>query len=289
MLITSNIISKEEITAKIKELAGKLGRPPRFLELNRELPVGQRRLRKLFGTYTQALCEGGCNPQKAGGSELKMHELFEDWAAVTRKAGRIPTINEYENLSRYSQRPLKSRFKAWDRIPAGMLEYGDAGQLWTRWEDVRQIVSLDVDMKAAGKTSMLPTVQTSFPAPEVDVKELYGEPLTLWPMAAAPVNELGVVFLFGVLARELGFVVLRIRPGFPDCIALRRLENGRWQWVRIEFEFESRNFLAHDHDPAGCDLIVCWEHNWANSPVEAIELKSKMEDIARIAPVTGGR
>jgi hypothetical protein len=43
--------------------------------------------------------------------------------------------------------------------------------------------------------------------------------------------------------------------------------------VKIEFELESRNFLRHMHDPAKCDIIVCWEHNWPECPLEVIELK----------------
>jgi hypothetical protein len=30
----------------------------------------------------------------------------------------------------------------------------------------------------------------------------------------------------------------------------------------------------HGHDPAGCDLIVCWQHDWPDSPLEVIELCS---------------
>jgi hypothetical protein len=60
---------------------------------------------------------------------------------------------------------------------------------------------------------------------------------------------------------------------FPDCEAIREVAPGRWQRVRVEFEYESRNFLRHLHDPNQCDLIVCWEHNWAECPLEVVELK----------------
>jgi hypothetical protein len=49
-----------------------------------------------------------------------------------------------------------------------------------------------------------------------------------------------------------------------------------WQEVWIEFEFESRNFLAHMHRLDGCDLIVCWEHNWPDCPLEVVELKQAL-------------
>jgi hypothetical protein len=32
--------------------------------------------------------------------------------------------------------------------------------------------------------------------------------------------------------------------------------------------------MAHGHDPKGCDIIVCWRHNWKKCPknLEVIEL-----------------
>ncbi len=78
--------------------------------------------------------------------------------------------------------------------------------------------------------------------------------------------------LFGSLAAELGYFILHIQNGFPDCIALRRVHGGGCQLVKIELEYESRNFLKHGHDPAGCDMIVCWIHNWPECPVRVLEL-----------------
>ena len=96
-------------------------------------------------------------------------------------------------------------------------------------------------------------------------------------LVALVLADVGVVFLFGALARSLGFMVLRLQAEFPDGEALRRVEGGHWRRVRIEFEFESRNFLAHGHDPKGCELIVCWTHNWPSCPVEVVELSKIVE------------
>jgi hypothetical protein len=88
------------------------------------------------------------------------------------------------------------------------------------------------------------------------------------------VNELGVVFFFGMFAHPLGFRVVSFQPGFPDCEAMREVQPGKWQRVRIEFEYESRNFHKHRHSRKGCDVIVCWRHNWKECPrdLEVIEL-----------------
>jgi hypothetical protein len=103
---------------------------------------------------------------------------------------------------------------------------------------------------------------------------VYGAPLRIAALAHAPTNEAGVIFLFGALAAELGFRVERLQAAFPDCEAKREIVPGKWERVRIEFEFESRNFKEHRHDPAGCDVIVCWRHNWPDCPerLEVVEL-----------------
>jgi hypothetical protein len=88
------------------------------------------------------------------------------------------------------------------------------------------------------------------------------------------------VYLFGLLASRLGFVVTRIQTEFPDCEALRRVDEERWQRILIEFEYESRNFLKHLHEARHCDLIVCWSHNWPECPIEVLELKSLAKQLA---------
>ena len=51
-------------------------------------------------------------------------------------------------------------------------------------------------------------------------------------------NELGIVYLFGVLHESFDFKIENIQAGFPDCIARRELKNDRWEELRIEVEFE---------------------------------------------------
>lgn len=83
------------------------------------------------------------------------------------------------------------------------------------------------------------------------------------PMLRPPENEMGVVFLFSIFAQKWGLSIREIRSAFPDCLAS---EKGKAQPLRIEFEFKSRNFKTHGHDPEECDWVVCWEHNWPDAP-----------------------
>jgi hypothetical protein len=93
------------------------------------------------------------------------------------------------------------------------------------------------------------------------------------PMVCAPTNEQGVLFLFGAMAEKLGFAILKVRREYPDCEAFRVLQGDRVELVKIELEYESRNFLKHLHDAKKCDLIVCWRHNWPECPLPVIELR----------------
>src|SRR5438270_3000734 len=267
-------VSKEEIIAVIKECAGKLGRPPKFSEFESAYPaIKMGTIRKYVGTYTLALREAGLDCLGAG-FEVAMDELFRDWAVIVRKMKKLPTMTEYEHQSRYSVRPLMGRFKRWTQMPRGMHEYARQQKVDVEYGDVMNMIrdhykgepesawmlERAVDLKACG-------------AYELPDRPVYGPPLTTMHMSCGPTNEQGVMFLFALLAKDLGFVVELIRTEYPDCQALRQVGEERWQRVWIEFEYESRNFLKHFHDASKADIIVCWNHNWPECPLPVIELK----------------
>jgi len=97
-------------------------------------------------------------------------------------------------------------------------------------------------------------------------------------MQSGPVNELGVVCLFALLSKRLGFVIRRVRAGFPDCIAQKQTAKG-WKMVRVEFEYNAKAFKTHRHSARGCDYIVCWENDWPDAPqgIEILDLRRQVE------------
>ena len=108
--------------------------------------------------------------------------------------------------------------------------------------------------------------------------DIVGKLINFRGLVYAPVNEQGVVFLFGKVAHDLGMYVELIRTGYPDCIAKRYVGKERWEDVKIEFEYKSSHFK---HDPRGVDIIVCWEHDWPDCPrsIEVIELKEVLQGL----------
>ncbi len=108
-------------------------------------------------------------------------------------------------------------------------------------------------------------------------KSIVGDPLNFDGLQYSPTNEQGVVFLFGKLHKELGIIIESIRTDFPDASGRKKHKLG-WIEVKIEFEYRSSNFKVHQHKSAGCDLIVCWIHDWKECPIDVIELKSVIEN-----------
>ena len=294
-------VKKEDIIAAIKECAEKLERTPRIGELMADFSINKYDVNKCFGSYTRAL--KACGLERTDNARpIKMEALFQDWAGIVRDTGRIPTLNDYSMMSRYSYRPLVVRFGKWVRVAQGMQSFAEKEGLINEWADVLSKVPAYYRRKGLeiagggegttmGKTAEWITEQTARltfghgaqPAgttlgplllpPLMPDRPSYGAPMTACALAHAPTNEMGVVLLFGAMALQLGFVVLKIQQGYPDCEAMRRMEGDRWQKVRIELEFESVNFLRHRHDAKECDLIVCWVHNWREAPMEVVELR----------------
>lgn len=297
-----NDLSKEEIIALLKKVAAELGHRPNHYEFWQMAGAKKEHMRRLFGSYRELVQEAGFEALGPG-YHLTVDQLLEDWAAVTRKLGKTPTVLQYDKAGKYSHRAFRVRWKSWQDVPAAMMEWASAKWPDRRWDDVMEIARKYVqERKAAGprkkKYNRLTSTRydeltsrhgeelTSTHEEELTgtngnkkkpAEKVYGQPLVRQALATAPTNEAGVMCLFASLATALGFTMLHIQQAFPDCHAFRRGQDGLWRIVRIEFEFESRNFLAHGHDPKGCDLIVCWKHNWDSCPVEVVELSGIVE------------
>ncbi len=167
-------------------------------------------------------------------------------------------------------------------MPGGLKKFAESsGELAEEWKDVLALVHDAREPQPASPLTFAGPFAQTMPG-----EPTYGTPIHCGALVFAPTNEFGVLFLFGAIADRLGFLVLRVQAQFPDIEALRMVGRDKLQRVRIELEQESRNFLKHGHDPNGCDLIVCWEHNWEECPLEVIELKTMIAEIGNAKPLT---
>lgn len=267
-------MTKEEIILAIRECAEELGRIPTVAELKEMRKVGLRTVKRFFGRYADALREAGFDPHGAG-YRLDLETLFKDWAAIARKLGKLPSLLEYNKHSEFSVGPLIGRFGGWTEVPRGLLQFAREKGLEEGWEDVMGTIERYENLnRGADKRSSAAATRSKKDRP------LYGAPLGVAGMVHAPTNEMGVVFLFGMMAGQLGLVLTKIQQGFPDCEVMREVESGKWERIPAEVEFESRNFLLHGHDPEGCEMIVCWIHNWPECPewIEVVELSRELKN-----------
>jgi hypothetical protein len=278
-------MSKEEVIAAIQESAARLGHVPTFTEVRRATKMSKHEIRKHFLTYSKALSE--CGLQRTGpGYEADATELFKDWAGLVRKLGKLPTMAEYEMHGSYSVRPLIRRYGGWVHVPAGLTEFAREERLEGEWADVLDVIAREREAATDGRRTSGSTnsrlTRPNIVKPRIlKDRPIYGRPMMDMALGLAPTNEMGVVFLFGTVAKDLGYMVVRLQSEFPDCEAYRLIDPERCQLIKAEFECESRNFLAHGHKLDGCDLLICWKHNWEGCPLEVLELSTVIADMVR--------
>ncbi|HEV7552711.1 MAG TPA: hypothetical protein VGP65_13570 [Candidatus Angelobacter sp.] len=280
-------MTKEEIVRAIRVCAKKLHRNPSLRELRVMADVPAKAVYKRLGGLSKALQAAGLEGIGPGFSPAEETAL-RDWATVARKLKKLPSALEYERAGRFSGKPFYRLYGSWSGTADGFCRFVRNKGMERQWGDVLEMIA---DVAVRGTRARITTAARTNAMAKPAMKEediggkkifrkggilrdrpVYGRPLP-WPeLAHEPVNELGVVFVFGMMARRLGFAVHRLQAAFPDCIAMREVAPGVWQRVRIEFEFESRNFKKHKHRRDKCDVIVCWKHNWKECPLDVVEL-----------------
>jgi hypothetical protein len=188
-------------------------------------------------------------------------QIVDSIAAVARILGRAPTQVEFVSRAKISRHTVLKVFRTWNEAVSAAGLRPHRAEMQTKVTEKQQHW-----VRAPGK------------------RLTYGAHLDFSGLRHEPVNEQGVVLLFGMLAKKLGYVVEAVQTGFPDCEAKRRITAERWERVVIEFEFESRNFRDHGHPADGCDVIVCWRHNWEECPahLEVVELSSAIESLTKL-------
>ncbi len=289
-------MSREEIISAIQKCAQKLKRAPTRAEL-KKAGVSLSRVKYLFRGMTQALREAGFEP-KGPGHAIRNEDLMLDWARLARKLGKLPALTRYGYEGKYSHVPFIRRYGSWRAVPSAFQKFAREKRLEKKWKDVLAMIerARAVELRRSGAGARRPGgpsledgeawERNGGPAWNARANEwtrrkllrdrgLAGPPIDLPGLAHEPGNEQGVIFAFGAVAHKLGFRVLTFQPGYPDCEAMREIRPGVWQRVRIEFEYESKNFLKHRHRRDGCDVIVCWRHNWPGCPkgIEVVELR----------------
>jgi len=207
--------------------------------------------------------------------EIMKQELLEHPEEYGRyKRGQIIWINKLQWAREYLKR--KGQLDASKR---GIWKITQSGRERVR---VFQETGRDQDEGLAKLHGVEPEIEEKEEEPEeafrkIEESQLHetGDILGVRSIVYEPINEQGVILLFAALAYELDFRIEAIRSKFPDALLRRKNIKGKWTSCKAEFEYRSSDFKTHGHDPKQCDLIICWERDWKDCPVEVLSLKEK--------------
>ena len=261
--------SREELIDAAQALAAKKGaRRIGIVEFRRATGHSTDLIYRRFGSW-KSLCDAAGLEATAWNTRAPDSDLFPAMRDAFLACGGVVTRSAFELKFKYSSNVIVRRFRTWHRA---LTEFGE----WAKANapDFPYFDELAERLRVRPSvTSFGPIPCNGPPWPSRGARGC-GDAIGFRALAHEPTGELGVIFAFGIVAGELGYSVESIVSAFPDCTAKRRVEGGRWEPVRIEFEFRSRNFREHEHPRDGADVIVCWEHDWADCPLEVLELKS---------------
>lgn len=269
---SSRPLSPEDLIAQLRAMAARLGTSKvSKLQFRRETGIAEREILKHFDTWNDLVTAADLTPTDV--SRLPDDVLLAEMRDVFLQENCVTTQLRFGKLGRYNLKTYR-RFGRWPDMLVALRDW-----LIATGQDFPLIGELPEHAPDVGPrpvASLHPVEGT--PGLPTPVGRRYGPFLNFRGLQHEPINEQGVVLLFGMVAHELGFVVESVATGFPDCEAKRR-DGQLWVRVRIEFEFESRNFAAHGHSPADCDLIVCWRHNWPEAPLPVLELRAAIKGL----------
>jgi Homing endonuclease associated repeat len=276
---------RDEVLNAIRTAAQTLGRPPSRSEFKSSSGTTEYQFLKHFPSWREAVRAAGLEPHSTN-VPIDPRVLLEDWGEFVRRIRQIPTRDQYRRDGTYSPGVFEKRFGPWSAVPSKFREFADGKP---EWSDVVALLPIENARPPIAAPTFLPDSSgltasslSEHRHTKLADRPTYGNPIDFRGLRHEPVNEQGVVFLFGMVARELGYHVEAVQTGFPDCEAKRQVDAGKWQRVRIEFEFESRNFRDHGHSSEACDIIVCWRHNWPECPptLEVVELMTVIRKLS---------
>lgn len=268
---------KEEIINELKRVSKLLGTDSFSRgEFNKRTKISISKVRYHFGNWGTAMGVAGLVPLSTN-DRLKTQylkqtisddDLLKDLIRLCSEFGENLTEGLVNSKGNYSTQPYRKRWKnIKNAIQVAKNKFSD------------QIIKNKAKIFKQEEVPEVKLIPKTSNPKEGKKRRTIGEPISFRGLSHAPINEQGVVYLFGMVSNELGFQIETVRQAFPDCEGKRCYdkEKNLWEHVRIEFEYKSLNFKEHGHSEEECDLIVCWIHNWKDCPLEVLELKETIK------------
>jgi hypothetical protein len=210
-------VAADQVLSAIRELTEELGRVPSQAEFTAKKRISEYYVGIHFETWNAAVRAAGHQPNSnAEERRTEPVALLKDWASVVRAQRRIPTQSQYRARGNHSVTSFDKHFGSWSTIA---MRFRAFAQDKEEWNDVLSL--LPPEQPEGATTGVQPVVhRAASTGRHVKLKgrPTYGNPIHFRGLRHEPVNEQGVVFLFGMLAHELGYHGLsRLRSEARDC------------------------------------------------------------------------
>jgi hypothetical protein len=266
-------LTQEECVQEMQRVAQALARSHLTSEeFDAHGKVSAFRIIRVFGSWAAALQAAGLASSPNLIREVSISTLAGDFLRACIDLGCIPTINQLTRRSQHVSHTFAGKHGGYRAFKSAAINH---------------LFSNHARIPPAIKT-LFETELSQFPsevAPGPDSPQIQphrqGPTLNFRAFVYAPTCEHDVVQMFGAVAQELGFEIHANRSAFPDCQARRLRAGARETFVEslIEYEFASSDYRRHGHPTAGCDLVVCWLHDWAECPIEVLELSREIRNL----------
>ena len=264
----SALLTEEQCVEELKRVARILGHAEVSCREYKQLgKYSYTRICRAMGGWLLALQKAGLHPASGYKRKLPLPELADSFLRVVIETGRVPTIWQMTRRTGLSTSTLGARrFGGYRDFKRRAIE-----QLVQSKRTMPKYIRRLLDEELA---SLLAAVPARAEDRSSSTPHRQGRTLHFRQFIYAPTGEPDVVSLFGAVAEELGFEIVGNRSPFPDCEARRKVPGRREHFVRcmIEYEYSSSDYRRHRHPATGCDLVVCWKHDWPKCPVEVLEL-----------------
>jgi hypothetical protein len=228
---------KQRILDSLAAIARGADRPPSRSEFLSLSGISEHSVLQFFPSWNAALRAAGLQPYTLN-LRLEDRELLEDWGHAVRRNHKIPTRRVYRHLGKFDTRTFERRFGPWSQLPQVFRNFAKSKP---EWADVLALLPTPAPKPSPKRVPTSPPNSAPSPAshsavaqallpvrlspsnknsapnrqppptpppaklryPPLDGRPTYGQPMDFRGLRHEPVNEQGVVLLFGMVAKEL--------------------------------------------------------------------------------------
>lgn len=155
-----------------------------------------------FPSWRAALRAAGLEPDNSN-IKLEDEKLLQAWGDFVRKRRQIPTRHQYRREGSFGVNSFANHFGPWSTIPDHFRQFAEGKP---EWADVLALLPPEPPHKTRPlsprplRAQPQQAATTKSRHAKLEARPTYGDPIDFRGLRHEPVNESGVIFLFGIVA-----------------------------------------------------------------------------------------